>query len=145
MTEDIDLIRVTGVEYVKDYTMRLEFSNGKLKLVNFLPLLKGKLFEPLKDLRNFVQFGLTHWTLEWYNGADFAPDYLYRNGGGLKEPPLYGTKITIIRNNETFPIRQEIRVEKVKVDYTAALLNRKILKNYYFFDIILHLNNIYSF
>lgn len=26
MTEDIDLIRVTGVEYVKDYTMRLEFS-----------------------------------------------------------------------------------------------------------------------
>ena len=23
MTEDIDLIRVTGVEYVKDYTMRL--------------------------------------------------------------------------------------------------------------------------
>ena len=55
MTEDIDLIRVTGVEYVKDYTMRLEFSNGKLKLVNFLPLLKGKLFEPLKDLRNFVQ------------------------------------------------------------------------------------------
>lgn len=31
MTEDIDLIRVTGVEYVKDYTMRLEFSNGKLK------------------------------------------------------------------------------------------------------------------
>ena len=34
MTEDIDLIRVTGVEYVKDYTMRLEFSNGKVKLVN---------------------------------------------------------------------------------------------------------------
>ena len=29
MTEDIDLIRVTGVEYVKGYTMRLEFSNGK--------------------------------------------------------------------------------------------------------------------
>ena len=41
MTEDIDLICVTGVEYVKDYTMRLEFSNGKVKLVNFLPLLKG--------------------------------------------------------------------------------------------------------
>ena len=80
MTEDIDLICVTGVEYVKGYTMRLEFSNGKVKLVNFLPLLKGKHFEPLKDLRNFVQFGLTHWALEWYNGADFAPDYLYRNG-----------------------------------------------------------------
>ena len=31
MTEDIDLIRVTGVEYVKGYTMRLEFSNMKLR------------------------------------------------------------------------------------------------------------------
>ena len=78
--EDIDLIRVTDVEYVKDYTMDLEFSNGKKKRVNFFFLFKGKLFEPLKDVSNFVQFGLTHWTLEWYNGADFAPDYLYKQG-----------------------------------------------------------------
>ncbi|MDY3070124.1 MAG: DUF2442 domain-containing protein [Parabacteroides sp.] len=80
MTEDIDLIRVTGVEYIKDYTMDLEFSNGKVKRIDFYPLLKVKMFEPLKDLSNFVQFGLTHWTIEWFNGADFAPDYLYRKG-----------------------------------------------------------------
>lgn len=78
--DDLALIRVTDVEYLKDFTMKLEFSDGKKKIVDFLPLLKGKLFEPLKDLNNFIQFGLTHWTLEWYNGADFAPDYLYRNG-----------------------------------------------------------------
>ena len=29
MKEDLDLIRVTDVEYIKDYTMDLEFSNGK--------------------------------------------------------------------------------------------------------------------
>lgn len=80
MTEDIDLIRVTGVEYIKDYTMDLEFSNGKVKRIDFYPLLKGKMFEPLKYLKNFVQFGLTHWAIEWFNGADFAPDYLYRKG-----------------------------------------------------------------
>ena len=78
MPEDIDLIRVTDVEYIKDYTMNLEFSNGKKKRIDFLPLLKGKML--LKDLSKFVQFGLTHWTIEWYNGADFAPDYLYRHG-----------------------------------------------------------------
>ena len=44
MTEDIDLIRVTGVDYVKDYTLDLEFSNGKAKRIDFLPLLKGKMF-----------------------------------------------------------------------------------------------------
>ena len=38
MTEDIDLIRVTGVEYVKGYTMRLEFSNGKVKPPEFRPV-----------------------------------------------------------------------------------------------------------
>lgn len=80
MEEDIDLIRVTNVDYVEGYTMDLEFSNGKTKRVDFLPLLKGKVFEPLKDLKNFVQFGLTHWTIEWFNGADFAPDYLYKQG-----------------------------------------------------------------
>ncbi len=80
MKEDLDLIRVIDVEYIKDYTMDLEFSNGKKKRIDFLPLLKGKMFEPLKDLTNFIQFGLTHWTLEWYNGADFAPDYLYQQG-----------------------------------------------------------------
>lgn len=60
--------------------MNLRFSNGKTRCVDFLPLLKGQMFEPLKDKDKFIQFGLNHWTLEWYNGADFAPDYLYRNG-----------------------------------------------------------------
>ena len=29
-----------------------------------------------------LDFGAFHddWALEWYNGADFAPDYLYRHG-----------------------------------------------------------------
>jgi len=77
---NMELLRVVDVEYIKDFTMRLEFSNGDVKTVDFLPLLHGDVFEPLKDKGNFIQFGLTHWTLEWYNGADFAPDYLYEMG-----------------------------------------------------------------
>ena len=60
--------------------MRLEFSDGKVKTIDFYPLLKGKLFEPLKDRDKFIQFALTDWTLEWYNGVDFAPEYLYEVG-----------------------------------------------------------------
>ena len=74
---NISLIRVTDVEYLQDYTMRLEFSDGVQKQINFYPLLKGKLFEPLKDKSNFIQFGLNHWTIEWANGADLAPEFLY--------------------------------------------------------------------
>jgi hypothetical protein len=71
------LIRVVDVEYIKDYTMRLEFSDGTEKVIDFLPLLKGKLFEPLREKDNFTQFALTSWTIEWYNGADLAPEFLY--------------------------------------------------------------------
>ena len=78
--ESLDLIRVVDVNYIKDYTMDLKFSNGEIRRVDFYPLLKGRLFEELKDHDKFVQFALTYWTLEWYNGADFAPDYLYRHG-----------------------------------------------------------------
>lgn len=87
--QDNSLIRVIGVEYVKDYTMLLEFSDGKVKEIDFLPLLKGKMFEPLIDKKLFIQFALTSWTLEWVNGADFAPEYLYEVG---KEIKIYPTE-----------------------------------------------------
>lgn len=80
MNEELENIHITDVEYMHDYTMNLEFSNGERRIVDFEPLLKGKLREPLRDLNNFIQFGLTEWTLEWYNGVDFAPDFLYKVG-----------------------------------------------------------------
>lgn len=80
MKEDLDLITVKDVEYHHDYTLLLTFSNGHRRIVDFLPLLSKKIHEPLREHKNFIQFALTEWTLEWYNGVDFAPDYLYRNG-----------------------------------------------------------------
>lgn len=40
MTENIDLIRTNDMEYIRNYTMRLELSNSKVKVVekNFLLL-----------------------------------------------------------------------------------------------------------
>ena len=80
MNEELENIHITDVEYMHDYTMNLEFSNGERRIVDFEPLLTGKLREPLRDMNNFIQFGLTEWTLEWYNGVDFAPDFLYKVG-----------------------------------------------------------------
>ena len=78
--EEHELLRVVDVEYLHDYTMELEFSNGERRIVDFLPLLIGKSREPLLKHDNFIQFALTDWTLEWYNGVDFAPEYLYEKG-----------------------------------------------------------------
>lgn len=79
-----ELLRVTDVEYLHDYTMMLEFSNGQKRLVDFEPLMKGRHFlEELLDPKKFIQFYLRMDTLEWYNGVDFSPAYLYENSTPL--------------------------------------------------------------
>ena len=80
MKDNFGILSIEDVEYVRNYILRLRFSNGVTKDVDIFPLFKGVMFEPLKDKRNFIQFGLTGGTIEWYNGADFAPEFLYNIG-----------------------------------------------------------------
>ena len=75
-----DLIKVVNVDYLKDYIVDLKYSNGEKKRVDFFPLLKSGKKQELLNKNNFILFGLNHWTLEWYNGVDFAPDFLYQQG-----------------------------------------------------------------
>lgn len=75
-----DLIKVVNVDYIKDYIVDLKYSNGEKKRVDFFPLLKSGKKQQLLNKNNFILFGLNHWTLEWYNGVDFAPDFLYQQG-----------------------------------------------------------------
>jgi hypothetical protein len=42
--------------------------------------LVGKIFEPLKEKNYFATFVIKFNTIEWDNGADFAPEYLYQIG-----------------------------------------------------------------
>ena len=35
--DNLDLIRVVDVDYIKDYTMDLTFSNGEKRRIDFLP------------------------------------------------------------------------------------------------------------
>ena len=73
-----DLIKVVNVDYIKDYIVDLKYSNGEKKRVDFFPLLKSGKKQELLNKNNFILFGLNHWTLEWYNGVYFAPDFLYQ-------------------------------------------------------------------
>ena len=68
---------VTKAEYVNNYKVRLWFNDHVTKVVDLLPSLKGAVFEPLRDLNYFKRFTVKYNTLEWENGADFAPEYLY--------------------------------------------------------------------
>lgn len=69
-------IEVVKAEYVDDYRIKLWFNNNVTKVVDLKSSLKGAVFEPLKDLDYFKKFSVKYNTVEWENGADFAPEYL---------------------------------------------------------------------
>ncbi len=74
------MLRVKDVDYQGDYRLALTFSDGVHKVVNLEPHLKGEVFGSLRDKDKFIQYALTPVTIEWANGADFAPEYLYEIG-----------------------------------------------------------------
>lgn len=56
------------------------FSDGNKKIVDLMPYLTGEVFGELLDIDKFIQYGLTRITIEWANGADLAPEFLYEIG-----------------------------------------------------------------
>ena len=75
-------LHVTGVSHIKAYELHIEFNNGEAKKVDLSGELSGEIFEPLKDPTFFKQVGVNEETntIEWPNGADFAPEFLYELG-----------------------------------------------------------------
>jgi hypothetical protein len=74
------LARVKSVEPLKGYTLRVTFTDGVIRVVDFKNDLKGPIFEPLKDVKLFRQVKVETGTLVWPNGADVCPDVLYYEG-----------------------------------------------------------------
>ena len=68
--------KVVKAEYVDGYRIRLWFNNQVTKVVDLQSSLKGKVFEPLKNIEFFKRFTVMYITIEWEIGADFAPEYL---------------------------------------------------------------------
>jgi hypothetical protein len=76
----MDLIWVESAEHLGDFKLRVVFNNGVVKTVNLENQLDKPVFLPLKDVAFFKNFKLNPFTIEWENGADFAPEFLYSIG-----------------------------------------------------------------
>lgn len=70
-------LEVIKAEYIADYRIKLWFNNQVTKIVDLQSSLHGRMFEPLKDMNLFKSFTIKYNTIEWPNGADFAPEFLY--------------------------------------------------------------------
>lgn len=73
-------IEVREAVYLSGFKLLITFSDGKVKEVDLDGKLACPVFEPLKDPEYFKAFCIRFNTLEWPNGADIAPEYLYEIG-----------------------------------------------------------------
>lgn len=82
-------LHVTEATYIEAYKLRLTFDDGTVKDVDLQEELYGEVFEPLKDIEAFKQVTVNPDTntIEWPNGADFAPEFLFELGQEINPVP----------------------------------------------------------
>lgn len=78
-------LKVDSVTHLREYELRIEFNNGIVKDVELGCELYGEL-EPLRDPRLFagVRVNPETGTIEWANGADFSPEFLFDVGESVR-------------------------------------------------------------
>ncbi len=73
------IYRIVSFKIAGPYTLEVEFDDKTTQVIDFQPILRGELYEPLRDLTLFnqVQIDPEVYTLVWPNGADFDPATLH--------------------------------------------------------------------
>lgn len=87
------IVRVTAVKPVRDFVLRLEFSDGSVGDLDLEPLLWGPVFEALlKDPALFRQVRVDPQlgTIVWPNGADLDPVVLHARVTGTYDELMRG-------------------------------------------------------
>ena len=71
--------RVKSVAVTDDHSLYVEFENGVSGEIDLSDQLFGPVFEPLKDPEYFKRVSIDEFgVICWPNGADLAPDALYK-------------------------------------------------------------------
>lgn len=72
-------IKIISVKYLRDMLMLVCFDNGETRLFD-ANILKGEVFNPLKDEHVLADCVVDHGIPTWCNGQiDCAPEYIYEN------------------------------------------------------------------
>lgn len=73
------ILHVTDAKYLENYKVEVAFNDGRKGIADLSDILRGPVFEILKDKSIFSQLKVdkTLETITWPNGADLAPEYVY--------------------------------------------------------------------
>jgi hypothetical protein len=71
---------IRDVEAYNDFTMKVSFTDGDVRMFDIKPLLSCEAFEELKDVNQFLRVHNRAYFVEWDNEADLSADTLYLDG-----------------------------------------------------------------
>jgi hypothetical protein len=73
------MVDVIEARHVSGHTVWLRFEDGTEGEIDLSDELHGPVFEPLREQEFFAKLRVNPdtGTVEWPNGADFAPEFLY--------------------------------------------------------------------
>ncbi len=69
---------IISVDYYKDYKLILFFDNNEKKIFDALPYLSRGKFKELLNVEFFKRIKVSFDTIEWENGLDMDPEFLYQ-------------------------------------------------------------------
>jgi Protein of unknown function (DUF2442) len=92
-------LRVTAVEVLSDYRLRLSFDDGSVTLADFSDDLWGPLCEPLRDPAYFARASVDpeSRTVVWPNGYDPSPEVLHGDAPAAPPSRLHITKVASVQ------------------------------------------------
>jgi len=76
---------VVEVEALSNYVLLLSFDSDEERLFDMKPLLSIGRFSELKDVAEFNRVSVSFDTIQWSNGLDLDPEYLYSESTSLTE------------------------------------------------------------
>ncbi len=68
---------ITNVQAIKNYKLLLWFDNKEKRIFDVKPILSCGRFSELTDFSLFKKVHVSFDTVEWENGLDLDPEYLY--------------------------------------------------------------------
>lgn len=86
------MVRVESAHPAEGLQVHVRFTDGSEHLLDLDPLLRGPIFQPLRDDRSqfeAVRVDPELGTLVWPNGADLCPDVLYMKATGKTPEDLF--------------------------------------------------------
>lgn len=69
--------KIINVKAVEDYSLYLLFDNKEIRVFSLKPFLDFGIFSELVDENMFKKVKISFDTIEWENGADLDPEFLY--------------------------------------------------------------------